>query len=246
MTVEERVESLERRTQWWRTLCCAQLLTALALCVFLVAKPNATVQADDGILRGRGLVLTDASGKARVLIGAPFPETKDRMRQDVRTASLVFLDEQGHDRLTIGENPPAQINGAVSPTFQRLANGAASYGILLHDPLGNERGGMGFNSTGRASIALDRPNGDAWGAFVDDKTGFAGTLSVYDRNVGDGASGIFTGTQGKRAFLVMKGIDDMPRAELAVGPDQKPVLNIFNQQGKEGRDVLGGLLPAKP
>lgn len=238
MSVEERLASLERKSGLWRISCCVQSLVLLGLFVALVVKPNATVQADDGILRGRGLILTDASGKARVLIGAPFPQTKDRTRQDAGTESLIFLDEQGHDRLTVGENPPAQINGAVSPRFKRLGNGAVSYGILIHDPLGNERGGMGFNSTGRASIALDRPNGDAWGAFVDDKTGFAGTLSVYDRSVGDGASGIFSGTQGKRAFFTIKGLDDMPRAELAVGPNQKPVFSIFNEKGKDGRDLL--------
>ncbi len=246
MTLEDRLVSLERKSTQWRTLCGIQLLAILGFSIALIARPNAVVQADDGILRARGLLLTDASGKARVLLGAPFPQAKDRVRQDAGTASLVFLDEQGHDRLTIGENPPAQINGVVPPRFQRLGVGAVSYGMLLHDPLGNERGGMGFNSTGRASIALDRPNGDAWGAFVDDKTGFAGTLSVYDRNIGDGASGILSGTQGKRAFLTIKGIDDMPRAELAVGPNQKPVLTIFNEQGKGGRDLLEGLLPSNP
>lgn len=71
-------------------------------------------------------------------------------------------------------------------------------------------------------------------------------MDIYDRSVGKGASGILSGTQGKRAFFLMKGVDDMPRAELAVGPDQKPTLNIFNQQGKDGKDFFTALLQGKP
>lgn len=201
------------------------------------------VQANDGVLRARGLILNDSNGKARILLGAPFPETGDRVRQDPRSAAIVFLDEQGHDRLTLGEQLPAQINGVVSPNFHRIGNG---YAITVHDLQGNERGGMGFLSNGRAVIALDRPAGDAWAAIVDDKTGFAGTVSMYDRTVGENVTGILSGTQGKRVFSMLKGLDDMPRAELSVRPDQKASFTVFNEQGKDGRDILNGLLPAKP
>lgn len=241
MTIEQRLGALERNTSRWRLLCGLELLMLLGLCTLFFNRHESTVQAGDGILRGRGLILSDASGKARILFGAPFPDIKDRIRQDERTSSIVFLDDQGHDRLVLGEALPVQRNGIVPPNLHRIGSG---YGITLHDLQGNERGGMNFLSNGRVSIALDRPNGDAWGALVDDKTGFAGTLSIYDRNVGDGATGIFSGTQGKRAFFTIKGLDDVARAELAVGPDQKPTLTIFNEQGKDGKDILQNLSPA--
>ena len=243
MTIEERLASLERKTFWWRVVCVFQLLVLLGIGGTLLAKPTATMRADDGILRGRGVILSDENGRARVLIGAPFPESKDRVRQDSRTASIIFLDEQGHDRLVVGEELQAQMNGKVPTDRHRIGSG---YGMTLQDLQGNERGGMGFLSNGRAVISLDRPTGDAWGAFVDDKTGFAGTLSIYDRSVGDGATGIFSGTQGKRAFMMFKGLDDLPRAELAVGADQKATFTISNDQGKAGKDVLPELLQQKP
>jgi hypothetical protein len=120
---------------------------------------------------------------------------------------------------------------------------APGFGFIIHDPEGNERGGLGFLQN-RAVMALDRPNGDAWAAMVDDKNGFAGTLSIYDRTVGDGAEGIFTGTQGKRAFIALRGLDDLPRAEFSIGADQKASFEVFNSLGKEPHELLNG--PQKP
>jgi hypothetical protein len=111
----------------------------------------------------------------KCLLGAPFPSVSDRLRQDVTGTDMVFLDEKGHDRFSLGEMMPA------SPGFHGIGS---AYGLTIYDPEGNERGGMGFLSNGstvsRAVIALDRPglpstSGDAWGAMVDDKSGFAGT-----------------------------------------------------------------------
>ena len=51
-------------------------------------------------------------------------------------------------------------------------------GLTLHDPKGNERGGIGFLANGRAVVVLDRasPSGDAVGMMVEDATDFAGQL----------------------------------------------------------------------
>jgi hypothetical protein len=88
---------------------------------------------------------------------------------------MVFLDEQGHDRLTLGEEPEPQIGGKVSQMMHRIAPG---FGVVIHDGSGDERGTYGWLANGRALITLDRPGLDAWAAVVDDKTGFAGMLSV--------------------------------------------------------------------
>jgi hypothetical protein len=42
----------------------------------------ATAQAADGVLRIRGLVIEDASGRERILIGAPIPAAANRVRTD--------------------------------------------------------------------------------------------------------------------------------------------------------------------
>ena len=106
------------------------------------------------------------------------------------------------------------------------------------DPQGNERGALGFLTNGRAVLALDRPNGDAWSAPVDDSNGFAGTLAIYDRMVGHGATGIFSGTQGKRAFIDVKDLDANTRSELSVGADQNASLQIFDSQGNASQNLL--------
>jgi hypothetical protein len=148
---------------------------------------------------------------------------------------MVFLDDHGHDRISLGQELPAQINGVVPTERHRIAPG---YGFVIDDPKGNEQGGFGFLDNGRAVLALDRPNGDAWAAVVDDSNGFAGTLSIYDRSVGENATGIFSGTQGKRAFISLKDFADRPREQLEVGTDGKPLVNILNENGKVERDLI--------
>ncbi len=240
MKIEERLERLERTTSRWRLAFVLQSAAILTAVVVSFTHPKTVIQAGDNVLHVRGLVVEDSLGRSRVLLGAPFPETHDRLRQDTRTAAMVFLDEQGHDRLSLGEETPAQTNGKVPQNAHRIAPG---FGVTIHDTQGNERGGITFLSNGRAVIALDRPNGDAWAAMVDDQNGFAGTLSIYDRAVGDGATGIFEGTQGKRAFIMAKGLDDMPRGEFAIGPDQQASFKIFDKSGNNPRDVLVNLVP---
>ena len=48
---------------------------------------------------------------------------------------MVFLDENGHDRLTLGEEPEPQIAGKVSANIHRVAQG---FGVVIHDGDGSE------------------------------------------------------------------------------------------------------------
>lgn len=133
---------------------------------------------------------------------------------------------------------PAQMNGKVSPNFHRIGS---AYGLTIFDLEGNERGGMGFLSNGRAAVVLDRPNGDAVGAMVDDKSGFAGMGVSYSPEVAQGSTGILFGTQDKKTFLTFKGIDDMPRASFALGPEGTPSFQLFDKAGNAGPDLLGAV-----
>lgn len=84
-------------------------------------------------------------------MGAPFPAVKERVRQDARTSSILFLDANGHDRLTLGEELEPQIGGKVPAGVHRIAS---AFGLVLHDDLGNERGAYSWLSNGRALITL--------------------------------------------------------------------------------------------
>ena len=147
MDLDERLESLEKSVLRWRLISVLGMLGLAALTSLCFVRTGPSVQAKDEIVRTRGLIIEDARGRARVLLGAPLPDTSDRLRKDNGYEAMVFLDEKGNDRLTLGEELPAQINGAVPTHGGRIAQG---FGFVIDDPKGNERGAFGFLDNGRA------------------------------------------------------------------------------------------------
>lgn len=232
--VDERLTALEAKATRLRILCLSQL--ALVIVVCFVAGYNGTVQAKstNNILRVRGLVIEDAEGKSRILIGAPFPKVQERYRQDSTTTAIVFLDPQGHDRLTLGEEPEPQVGGKVIATAHRIAPG---FGVVIHDGEGNERGAYGWLANGRALITLDRPGLDAWAAVVDDKTGFAGIRIEYPPGVAADSNGIELGTNGGKASLRLLDTRQKERAVLQYAEGGATTFQTFDAHGKVIRDV---------
>lgn len=229
MQVESKSNELANVRRQLKVLtffCLAQFAMLVLVYLFL---GHGAVQAKGAneILRAQGLIIEDTAGRARVILGAPFPGVKDRMRQDVRTEAIVFLDEQGHDRLTLGEQTPVQQNGKVDARTSRISPG---FGVTIHDDKGNERGGLGWLSVGRATMTLDRPDGDALSAIVDDTNNFAGMLFIYPRKTG-AASGIQMGTQGTRSYLQLRDMNDTPRTVFSV-KDNVPNFEKFAADGR--------------
>jgi len=183
MTLEERIESLERRS---RRYALATIVLGIALAALLVSGFAARKAESEHVLRAKGLVIEDAQGRPRVLLGAPFPSVRERIRSDAASTAMIFLDEQGHDRLTLGEALPAQLEGNVSKTNRRIGS---SFGVIIHDLQGNERGGLSFLSNGRATLALDYPGRDAIGLSVDDTLNRAEFMINYSPKLtGPGSS----------------------------------------------------------
>jgi len=88
----------------------------------------------------------------------------------------------------------------------------------------------------RAVIALDRAGPvtmprDAWGAMVDDKTGFAVSGVIYDPEVGHGNEANMMGTQGKKAFITFKDVNHRDRASFMLDPDGKASFKLFDAAG---------------
>lgn len=243
--LEQWILAADRRIRVLRIVCIAQfvMLIALAASGILTKSVHAGVSAD--MLRVRGLVVEDAKGRARILIGAPFVKVDGRKRRDEGSTAILFLDEAGNDRFLVGEGMAAQINGKIYSQEQRAVKGSA-YGITMMDGSGNERGGFGFTALpaggGRAMVSLDRPVGDAWGAWVDDKTGTVGMTFNYPMTLGEYQPGIEIGVQGERPFLHFKDKNDYPRAEMSLAPDGVPSLTISNEKGKE----IGNLFRRTP
>src|SRR5690242_17450051 len=165
-SIEQRLHVLERRSRSLRLICITQILLLGVFFLRATRSQPVRAQSSPDVLHARALILEDRAGRPRILIGSPFPRVTQRVRQDETTSAIVFLDEQGHDRLTLGEETQPQIGGKTG--FHRIASG---YGVIIHDKSGDERGTYGWLSNGRALITLDRPGAEAWVAVVNDQTG---------------------------------------------------------------------------
>ena len=167
-SVDQRIAELEKRTFWLRLVCALQFGFLVLMWFSTMTSRRVEAKASTSVLHASGLVIEDQQGRPRILLGSPFPKVRGRTRQDSTTTSMVFLDQQGHDRLTLGEEPEPQVGGKVVTTVHRIAPG---FGVVIHDGDGNERGTYGWLANGRAIITLDRPGLDAWAAVVDDRQG---------------------------------------------------------------------------
>lgn len=179
------------------------------------------------VLRARGLVIVDAAGRERILIGAPIPEARNRVRTDSARAALacasqfpdaaqymrwyaayrhtmhgmLVLDENGIDRLAVGDSTPDPNIG------KRIGAGT---GILVNDANGFERTGYGMltvDGRDRVVLGLDGKDGEESAVLSVHDGGHAG-LSVR----GAENRSIFLGVQDSVVGLVLrKGVRDIHR-----------------------------------
>ncbi len=231
---DERLKTLENKTAHLSVVCWLQLAVVCGLCFALFQQQRVKAAEGPGVLRAKGLIIEDSDGRARVLLGSPLPSASERIRQDASTTSMVFLDEQGHDRLTLGEEPEPQIAGKVSQTMHRIAPG---FGVVIHDGSGDERGTYGWLANGRALITLDRPGLDAWAAVVDDKTGFAGMRVEYPPDVARDSNAIEIGTKGKQAFVRMQDTKEKDRAVFTLKDDGRTEFKTLDGMGAPIRQM---------
>lgn len=80
--MQEHITLLERRT---RIFYAAFRLMAVVMVIALVdntSQASNEVAQDNKIIRARGLVIVDDKGRERILLGAPIPQAKNRVRTD--------------------------------------------------------------------------------------------------------------------------------------------------------------------
>ncbi|HEY1112888.1 MAG TPA: hypothetical protein VGE66_04985 [Chitinophagaceae bacterium] len=162
------------------------LQIGLTICIVLIASfvvlSFTREQRSFDVIRAKGIVIEDSTGKDRILIGAPIPASASRVRTDtVRAAKywsrpyknveefmkayrsynhnvdgIVVMNENGFDRVVVGDKLPDPNTG------KKLFESA---GILFNDREGWERAGGGVNTTkegkARAVYGLDDPDGEA-------------------------------------------------------------------------------------
>lgn len=211
---------LQRQIAWSRGIAILSLLGVIALAIAWYATTRVN---RDGILRTQGIVVADAQGHDRILIGAPAIATVKSTSAYGHTNSIVFLNRSGTYHLALGQAPAPVVNGKAplvnGKPVKRIGNGD-DYGVALYDSHGSERGGMVFlGGASRAVIALDRawPAQDAIGLMVDDKTGFAG-IGI---NYANGNSGFEVGAQGHTTSMTLRDPLGRERASLQIkGPGE--------------------------
>ncbi len=235
-SVEERVDYLERRLRLFRLLgAVGSICFLVAVCSELRLRP---AHADDSgqVLRVRGLIVEDAQGKPRILLGAPVPKVTGRKRQD-DGIGMIILNENGADRVVLAAPvPDPQANGKV------VRRASPHAGLTFDDAEGNERGGIGIPDGGRGVVCLDYPaplirEGVCLGVIPDQ--GFTGLMinaesgSESDRAtmvvLKDGTSLIkLADTNGiERTRLMVQG--DNPAQLLILDPKTKSKVDMFEK-----------------
>jgi hypothetical protein len=174
-------------------------LLTIAILSFYFNTRKAQVVTND-IIRTRGIVVEDSLGKARILIGTPIPFVEGRIRTDTTKVKelwansfpeywldlykneynhgangILILDENGHDRIVIGDPVPDLYFGKrIGP----------STGIIINDEKGQERTGYGLlkvDGVNRVNLGLDSKRGTEGLMLVLNDDGTTG-LAIRDRD----------------------------------------------------------------
>lgn len=191
-----------------RDVRALEIYAAVLTCAVIIAGLTAfRPSASDGqILRARGLVIVDAAGHDRILIGAPIPSSPGRVRTDTARVRAIWgpgfppqymgyyakyrnsmngmlvLDEHGFDRVAIGDSvPDPNIGQRIGP----------STGVVINDAKGFERSGYGLltvHGHDRMTLGLDDSRGEEGVALMVLDSGRAGMT------VEDGANEAYLGT----------------------------------------------------
>lgn len=178
-TVQDQVRSLRRKLRF-AYLAIAFVIISQFSFIF-VGRSHAGESINDNagkILKAKGLIIVDEKGRERILIGSPIPQALNRVRTDPKRVKeqwaigfpdpdqymrwyrdydnsangIVILDENGFDRIALGDVPDPNIGKRIGP----------STGIAINDEKGFERGGFSLlrvQGKNRVVLGLDTNRG---------------------------------------------------------------------------------------
>jgi hypothetical protein len=236
--MDQRIEEFERSLRRMRRALV--LLTSLMLVVVIAAAWPA--DGSQEVLRVRGLVVVDGEGRERILIGAPVPAARNRVRTDLErvrelwaprypdpeeymgyyrdyrhdTYGMIILDEAGFDRIAIGDPvPDPNVGKRIGP----------STGIVINDDHGSERSGYGLlNVDGRKRVVLG----------LDSDRGLEGlVLFLHDQ----GRVGLAIGDQ-ERSIV----IGNIPAGDMPL-PRNEPFSGLIFREGQTITRIIGSREP---
>ncbi len=158
--VEMRIRLLERR------LYLAYLIIIIAILIqvgsFTLSPSHASnesIESADKVIKTRGIIIVDDQGRERILLGAPIPAAKNRVRTDLARVKelwgkrfpakyldwykeynhhvngMLVLDQNGFDRLVVGDQ-------VTDPNIGKRIG--TQTGLIFNDEEGFERGSFGL------------------------------------------------------------------------------------------------------
>ncbi len=225
--VMDRIERIERAFRAWRFIGLAASTALLALLCMSWGR----AREPQDVLRIKGLIVEDAAGRPRILIGAPVPAVPERKRQDP-ASGLVLLGETGFDRLQIGGVGGPQMGGVVQ---KRVAEAT---GLMVCDEEGDERAGFGHFANGQVGWGLDYEGGEAIVAAVLPDQGLAGIMLNAEVDQGNPTRIMLSTQRGEGASLRLCDDQGTERAALEIGGLGAPALRVLDEKGELVRDAL--------
>ncbi len=199
--MDKQITKIQKDTKFLK-IYSALITVVLVLMVFKVLFNDPNQLSD--VIRVQGIIVEDANGKERILIGSPVPFASNRVRTDTSRVKelwggifppkymtyykgynndnygIVILDSAGFDRIAIGSPvPDPNIGKRVGP----------STGFLINDNKGFERSGYGIlevDGKNRVVLGLDNDNGTE-----------GLSLAIFE----DGTSGIIMNSKNRSIFL---------------------------------------------
>lgn len=218
-----RLAALERRQ---RALVAALVLVSSTLLVGM--------RGTDEVLRVKGIVVLDAAGRERIVLGAAGAAPSLPALAQGMTGVLV-LDSLGRTAVALGQDPPAVADGKV---VRRIAR---HQGVNVYDPrTGDERGGLGAFANGGTNMCLDYATGKEAVCAIAAPSDEYGALMVngtpnekqFDR------AGIFVGRDGSAVVKAWGGGTTHTggvQLEAGEGPAR---VRLYDPRGKVRREVV--------
>lgn len=186
--LQNEVKMLSRKLRATYLIFGALLLAQGALFFSTTSQAGGEmVDNSDKIIKARGIIVVDEQGRERVLIGAPIPQAKNRVFTDKTRAQaawndkipekfakqywdnfdklqkasigMLVLDENGFDRVAIGDDLPDANTG------RRIGKAT---GLTIHNEKGYERAGFGMIKVGdrtQVGLGMDDEHGEALNLF---------------------------------------------------------------------------------
>lgn len=215
-----RIKNIERQLRIYRAGCIILLLVVGAVVCM-------STRSNDDILRVKGLIIEDAQGRARIIMGAPAPKVPGRTRTDDFTG-IAYMDENGADRLTFGKEPDPMTAGGIKPRY------VGGVGILIHDKAGVERGGYGVLDDDRALLTLDWPKtGEALALSADDHFAAIGLFHWSKPGVYREALTMGVIRKSQQSFLKITDTGGTEQLRVQTDSTQPPLIKQYNSAGKE-------------